>query len=528
MEARLTNQPGRRQHRIGRPAALLLGCLFAIVGAAPACALDARYHTFAETHAELLAAATDHPSIAALVTLGATDEEGLPIYALKISDNVAVDEDEPVVLYDGVHHAEEVLGLEACLWMIEELTAGYGVNDTITGWVDDCEIWFIPILNPEGHGVVSSEADTTWRKNKTDNNDNGVFDPGYDGVDLNQNYDFNWSQGGSDNPANEYYRGPEPFSEAENRVVRDFCLAEKPVFAVNYHSPRSSDGNCVYYPWYWPGYGFAPDHTIIYNVAAGLATRTKTEAGASNTALYGFATSGRARNWQYGVVGTIGFDQEILSNLCQPSGDRVDGICDKIARGAYYLLDRTRGPGITGHATNAATNDPIIAEVKVVELASDLLEPRTTEPVYGRYWRPLMPGTYTVEFSCPGYDTETVAGVVVGEAGLTVVDCALEPWAGVPDDGAVRPRIVRVSPNPARRGTTIEFASPLGGAASVDIYTVGGRLIARLPGGASAAGLGSVTWDGRGLDGRPAASGVYLARLVTGGEGDQAKIVFVR
>jgi len=503
-------------------------CLLALAGAAPCRALDARYHTFAETHAALEAAAASYPSIAELVTLGTTDEEGLPIYALKISDNVSTDEDEPVVLYDGLHHAEEVMGLETCLWMIDELTAGYGVNDTITGWVNDCEIWFMPLLNPEGYAIVTAETDTTWRKNKTDNNVNGIFDPGYDGVDLNQNYDFNWTMGGSDNPANEYYRGPFAFSEAENRVMRDFCLAEKPVFAVNYHSPRSSDGDCLYYPWYWPGYSFAPDHAIIFNVASGVATRTKTEAGVSYTAVYGFATSGRARNWQYGVVGTIGFDQEILSNLCQPSGDRVDGICDKVARGAYYLLDRTRGPGITGHVTDASTSDPIVAEVKVVEFASSLLVPRTTEPLYGRYWRIIMPGTYTLEFSSPGYDTETVSGVVVGETGLTVVDCALEPWAGVPVGEAVRPRIVRVAPNPTRGGTTIEFASPRSGPATVDIHTVGGRLIATLAGDASRDGLGAVTWDGRGSDGRPAASGVYLARLVTEAGSDEAKVVFMR
>jgi hypothetical protein len=524
----MMSRPGQRRGWIAIGGALVAGCVVSLAGAAPVQALDARYHTLAETHAELLAVAAGHPSIAELVTLGTTGEEGLPIYALKISDNVSTDEDEPVVLYDGVHHAEEVMGLEACLWMIGELTTGYGVNDTITGWVNDCEIWFIPILNPEGHGIVTAETDTTWRKNKTDNNENDVFDPGYDGVDLNQNYDFNWSMGGSDNPANEYYRGPSPFSEAENRVMRDFCLVEKPVFAVNYHSPRSSDGDCVYYPWYWAGHGFAPDHAIIYNVAAGLAARTKTEAGASSTALYGFATSGRARNWQYGIVGTIGFDQEVLSNLCQPPGNRVDGICDKVARGAYYLLDRTRGPGITGHVTDAATTDPIVAEVKVVEFASDLLEPRTTEPLYGRYWRMIMPGTYTLEFSSPGYGTETVSGVVVGQTALTVVDCALEPWASVPDGAAVRPRIVRVAPNPTRGGTTIEFASPNAGPVSVDVYTVGGRLIAQLTGAASGGGLGAVTWDGRGLDGRPAASGVYLARLVTGAGTDQAKIVFMR
>ncbi|MBM3308078.1 MAG: carboxypeptidase regulatory-like domain-containing protein [Candidatus Eisenbacteria bacterium] len=499
-----------------------------IVGAAPGPALDDRYHTFGETEAALAAVEAAYPSIAKLVTLGTTGTDALPIYALKISDNVADDEDEPVVLYNGVHHAEEVMGLETCLWMIDELTTGYGVNDTITGWVDDCEIWFIPLLNPDGHSVVTAGVDTTWRKNKRDNNDNGVFDLTYDGVDLNQNYDWNWSQGGSGTPANEYYRGPAPFSEPENRVIRDFCLAEKPVFAVNYHSPRSSDGDCVYYPWYWPGYGFAPDHAVIYNVAAGLASRTKTEAGVSYTAVYGFATSGRARNWQYGAVGTIGFDQEILSNLCQPAGARVDGICRKVARGARYLLDRTRGPGITGRVTDAGTGDPIVAEVKVVELASALLHPRTAEPLYGRYWRMLMPGTYTVQFSSPGYDTQTVSGVVVGAAGLTGVDCALEAWAGVPDHASLSPRITRVAPNPTGQGTAVEFSSPTTGPATVEIRTVGGRAVATLTADRAPGGFGRVLWDGRGADGARVASGVYLARLLTDAGTDEAKVVVTR
>jgi carboxypeptidase T len=525
----MVNRPGRGAHGItARSGAILLGCLLVALGVAPARALDARYHTFAEMWAELQTVAVDHPSIAKLDTLGTTAEEGLAILALKISDNVAIDEDEPVVLYDGVHHAEEVMGLEICLWMVDELTTGYGVNDTITGRVNDCEIWFIPLMNPEGHGIVTAEIDTTWRKNKTDNNANGVFDPGYDGVDLNQNYDFNWELGGSDNPANEVYRGPAPFSESENRIMRDFCLTEKPVFATNYHSPRSSDGNVVYYPWYWTGHGFAPDHAVIYSVASTLATLTKTEAGESFTALYGFATSGRARNWQYGVVGTIGFDEEVLSNICQPSGDRVDGICQKTARGSYYLLDRTHGPGLTGHVTDASTGDPIVAEVKVVEFASDLLAPRTTEPVYGRYWRMLNQGTYTVEFSCPGYDTETVTGVVVGPTGLTVLDRALEPWAGVPAGEIVAPRIIRVAPNPMRGETRIDFTAPERGAVQIGIYSVGGRLIARLASGPTVGGRGTAAWDGRDLAGKRVASGVYFARLTADAGVDEAKVAFIQ
>jgi carboxypeptidase T len=444
-----------------------------------------------------------------------------------VSDNVAIDEDEPVVLYDGVHHAEEVLGLESIMWMLEDLTTRYGVDDTVTSWVDGCEIWFIPMLNPDGHEIVASGADTTWRKDTRDNDGDGEFDPVGDGVDLNANYDFQWEDGGSGNPESETYRGPEPFSENESRIIRDLCLATKPVFALNYHSPRSSDGDLVYYPWYWVGNGFAPDHYVIYDVASNLCARTLNEQGEPFTPYYGFATQGKARNWQYGVAGTIGYTMEILSYLCQPSGDRVDDICERVARGSYYLLERTSGPGITGHVTDASTGDPVVAEVDVVELASDLVAPRTTDPVYGRYWRMLVPGTYTVTFRAPGYDTRTFSDVVVDSAGLAVVDCALEAWAGVPE-GSTGARIERVAPNPSFGGASVAFVAAPGTTATVEIYTAGGRRVARTESSAGADGHGLVTWDGRDAGGRFVSSGVYFARLACGDALDEAKIVIVR
>ena len=97
----------------------------------------------------------------------------MPIWAVKISDNVHVEEDEPAVLYNGVHHAEEVLGLEICMSMINELLSQYGSDGQKTWWVDNIEIWFVPLLNPEGHKVVTDGLDITYRKNKRDNNMGG-------------------------------------------------------------------------------------------------------------------------------------------------------------------------------------------------------------------------------------------------------------------------------------------------------------------------------------------------------------------
>jgi hypothetical protein len=511
------------------PAILVLTCLL-VAGIAPdASALHERYHTHAEVGVELAAVAAAYPEITRLETLGYSTTDGQPIWALKISDNVDVDEDEPVVLFDGLHHAEEVVGLEVCMWMIDELTSNYAVVDSITQWVDDIEIWFIPLLNPDGHWVVTSGLDTTYRKNIRDNNENGTFELDLDGVDPNYNYDFNWAVGGSGEWTSPYYRGTAPFSENETQIMRDLCIAEKPVFALNYHSPLVSMGDCIYYPWYWPTIGFCPDYDVVYSIALGLAGKTTKLDDTSYMAIYGYATAGKARNWQYGVLGTIGLTMEIMSQMCIPPGADVDEYCERVSLGSYYLLDRVYGPGLTGHVTDGTTGSPLVAEVKVIENSSDEIEARLTDAAYGRYWRMLVAGTYTIEFSCDGYDTQTFYDVVVGAGGLAELDAVLWPTGtGIPDVDTRVAMIRSVSPNPFRGSTTVSFTAPGSDAVTVEIYSVSGRLVSRMSASAGSTGEGEIIWTGTDLAGQLVSAGVYFARLVTETGTDQQKVVFMR
>ena len=54
--------------------------------------------------------------------------EGREIPVVKISDNVTVDEDEPEILFDGLHHAREHLSTEQALHIISMLVDGYGTD----------------------------------------------------------------------------------------------------------------------------------------------------------------------------------------------------------------------------------------------------------------------------------------------------------------------------------------------------------------------------------------------------------------
>ena len=80
---------------------------------ATAAAVSAGYLTLDGINARLSQIAEAYPAIAQVVDVTATYNapptfEGRHIYALKISDNVAVDEDEPAMLIATTHHAREI------------------------------------------------------------------------------------------------------------------------------------------------------------------------------------------------------------------------------------------------------------------------------------------------------------------------------------------------------------------------------------------------------------------------------------
>ena len=174
---------------------------------------DEAYHNYDEMVAELDAIVADHPDIAAKSSLGESFE-GRDIPLLKISGNVAEDEDEPEVLFDCNQHAREHLTTEMCLQIANRLTDGYADDPAVKENVDSREVWIVPSVNVDGstYDVESGEYQG-WRKNRQDS-----------GTDLNRNWGYLWGccGGASDDPQDETYRGTEAFSAPETKALADF------------------------------------------------------------------------------------------------------------------------------------------------------------------------------------------------------------------------------------------------------------------------------------------------------------------
>ena len=131
--------------------------------------VDAAYHNYAEMVAEIQQAAAAHPEIVSSFSIGQS-YEGRELWAVKISDNVALDEEEPEVLFIGQHHAREHITVEMSLYILDLLADNYGIDSQITDLVNGREVFIIFSTNPDGSEYdIASGAYRSWRKNRQPN-----------------------------------------------------------------------------------------------------------------------------------------------------------------------------------------------------------------------------------------------------------------------------------------------------------------------------------------------------------------------
>jgi carboxypeptidase T len=247
--------------------------------------------------------------------------ENNSLYWIKISDHPETDENEPEVLYTGLHHARELISVSQTIYYMWYLLENYNKDPMIKQIIDNTELYFVPVINPDGYNYniagYDAEEDVftrNHRKNMRDNNENGIFDPESDGVDLNRNYDHEWGhddEGSSPFPGSETYRGPEPFSEPEIQAVKYLCDNHDFQLALNFHSY----GNLLVYPW---GYSDAVTlDSTVYSNYGDLMTKLNRFVYGTGSQTVGYITNGDSDDWMYGEHGTFSFTPEV--------GDSDDG-----------------------------------------------------------------------------------------------------------------------------------------------------------------------------------------------------------
>ena len=243
-------------------------------------------------------------------------------WMVKISDNPNVNETEPEVLYTALHHAREPVGAMQLLFYMYYLLENYDNDPFIQALVDNTEMYFVPVVNPDGYvynQTTNPNGGGMWRKNRRDN---GV--PGCIGTDLNRNYGYMWgydNNGSSPDPCAENYRGASAFSEPEIQNIKDFCETHEFRIALNYHTYA----NLLLYPWGWSPEPCADDD-LLEAYAILMTQDNNFTYGSGNLAIY--PTNGGSDDWMYGEQTTKG---KILSYTPELGGDN-DGFWCPIDR----------------------------------------------------------------------------------------------------------------------------------------------------------------------------------------------------
>jgi len=380
------------------------------------------YKTVDDIKDDLAELQAKYPEIVSVEKIGESTAFNQPIWAIKVSDHARHREDEPSILFSGVHHAREPIGANICFKLIQSLCERYNKDDAITRWVDEIEIWFVPIVNPDGYKYVleNNLSFPWWRKNLRDNDGDGQFNPLVDGVDLNRNYGYNWEEGGDGKPGSWFYRGKVPFSENETRALMNLAIRENFVFGVSYHSY----GESILFP--WGNYRRPPELDLIVDIASEMAAHIRKESGRGRYSILPLnGRVGQSSIWMYGQLRVIDFIIEV-GNEYFPAEESIPNILQENVNGAFYLLNRVLATGVRGHVFDSHSHKPLLAQVEVVEYSSEHVQPRRTDPVFGRFYRILNPGLYTVEISSAGYVTKIFNDVRVQKAKFVDLDVGLQ------------------------------------------------------------------------------------------------------
>ena len=333
-----------------------------------------------------------YPDITSVKVIGKS-LEGREILAIKISDNASEHEQEPAILVNAMHHAREVMTPEISTDMVEYLVSNYGVKSEVTNWVNNTEIWVIPMFNVDGNNKMWTE-NSMWRKNTRG---------GY-GVDINRNYPTGWNScnGSSAYQGAQDYRGTSPASEPETQAMMNLVGSIKPVFNISYHSYSE----IVIYP-----FGCRPRKTptteAVEQIGAEIGQKLNYKPGTAWELLYN--ADGGDIDWMYTEHQVIPFVIEVNSTSQGFHPDYSQWRDKTVTRnraGWMHLFARLNGPGLHGVA-----DAKDYSSIKIYKPGTtQLLQTYKINPD-GSFYIILKAGTY--DFSFEGTKVKKLSSVDV-------------------------------------------------------------------------------------------------------------------
>jgi murein tripeptide amidase MpaA len=133
---------------------------------------DGDYHDYDATREKLIDFNDNYHDLVSVFSIGKS-VLNRDIWCIRIT-NENNNTQKYSCLYDGCIHGNEWETTEACLYFAEYLLINFENNETISALLNKSEIYFVPIVNPDGR-----QRDDRFNEN---------------GIDLNRNFDVNFGR----------------------------------------------------------------------------------------------------------------------------------------------------------------------------------------------------------------------------------------------------------------------------------------------------------------------------------------------
>ena len=390
---------------------LLLAGILLVPATAPAAAAEpnwpasnAGYHNWPELVGAIKQAAADYPDIVSVFSIGKS-YQGRDIWMAKISDNVKVDEAEPEVLVDALHHAREHLSTEQALALLRWLTTGYGSDATVTRLVNTREIFIVFALNPDGMRYdLTGNPYRAWRKNRQlDSAGKAMY------TDLNRNYEYKFGccGGSSGTRSSITYRGPKAFSAPETRALRDFVNSRVigGVQQIRTHVTLHTNGELILWPYGYTKKDIPPDmtaldHQAFVSLGRAMAARNGYKAQQSSD-LY--ITDGDQIDWLYARHRIFTYTIELYPTEKKtvwgdhyPDDSKIAAQTARNRSALLLLIDRAGCPYATlGSAYVAADCGPLYDDLEINR--GWVRNPAGTDTATSGLWAVADPGPTSLD-----------------------------------------------------------------------------------------------------------------------------------
>lgn len=369
------------------------------------------YNDYANMTAMLEFYATNCPAICRLFSLGKS-VQGRDLWAIKITTNPDLAADKPKFKYISTMHANEPLGTEMCLYLVDRLTSGYTSNDArILNLVNHVEIWLLPLMNPDGR-----EANPPQRYNAN-------------GYDLNRCF----PEGSAANLGNLLY-GPAVNTnglQPEVAAVMAWTAAHHFTLGANYHTGAL----VVNYPYDNDNMGSVfsptPDEALVEAMSLTYSSNNPAlwnspdfDAGIVEGAAW-YAISGGMQDWNYRYAGCLDVTIELSEDFWpDPPASELPTDWSQNEESMLAYMEWVL-KGVRGSISDAQTGQPVAGAVRVEGYPHEVF----SDPAVGDFHRILLPGTYNLWFTAPGYMPQRISHVPVGSGNATRLDVQLQPVA---------------------------------------------------------------------------------------------------